>query len=230
MRSTLSSILLASAALMMSACGSSEGKDAGKSENDSITSIVTSEDLEYTELSKMPLPCSKEMLYTAWKQIGVVESGRKKALDYRQHTPTLFISTDLDEDGNCEILLRGEPPYAAIYSFVKDTLQLITFADKAETGLGITPDGVIMRSSTDHDGSIVSQFIRLKDSQADASGAIREMFAIKGGAMVSNGKKYLLQTDSAMVEVSKDEYQQVAPQLEGTFLEEIDGWEDFRKP
>ena len=230
MRKILLGLFVASSAFLATSCGSSEEKDGEKNENDSITSIITEADIEYTELAKVPLPCSKELLYTAWKQIGVIEGIRKKALDYRQHTPALFLSTDLDEDGNSEILLRGDPPYAAIFSYVKDSLQLITFADKAETGLGITPDGVIMRSSTDHDGSLVSQFIRLKDSKIDAFGAIRETFTIKGGAMVSNGMKYLLQTDSAMVEVSKDAYQEVAPQQEGTFLEDIDGWEDFRKP
>ena len=230
MRSILYCIFLASATMMLNACGSSEKKSSEKKGNDSITSAIINEDITYTELSTMPLPCSKEKLYTAWKQIGVIEAIRKKNLDYKQHTPVFFISTDLDKDGNCEVLLRGEPPYAAVFSYVKDSLHLITFADKAETGLGITPDGVIMRSANERDGSIVSQFIRLKGSKIDVTGATREMFAIKDGAMISSGMKYMLQNDTAMVEVSKEEYEQVAPQHQGTFLEDIDGWEDFRKP
>ncbi len=230
MRKILLGLFLASAPFMLTNCDRLKGDDVEKDGNDSLTSIITDEDLEYTELSKVPLPCTKELLYSAWKQIGVIEGARKKALDYKQHTPALFLSTDLDGDGNTEILLRGDPPYAAIFTYVKDSLQIITFADKAETGLGITPDGVIMRSSRDHDGSIVSQFIRLKDSQIGSTGATRETFVIKNGSMVSNGIKYQLQTDSALVEVSKDAYQQAAPQQEGTFLEDIDGWEDFRKP
>jgi hypothetical protein len=87
-----------------------------------------------------------------------------------------------------------------------------------------------MRSANERDGSIVSQFIRLKGSKIDVTGATREMFAIKDGAMISSGMKYMLQNDTAMVEVSKEEYEQVAPQHQGTFLEDIDGWEDFRKP
>ena len=230
MRKILTSIFLASFAFFQTGCGSSEGTDGEMNENDSTTSVITTADLQYTELAKKPLPCTKEALYTAWKQIGVIEGVRKKALDYKQNTPKLYLPTDLDGDGNCEILLRSDPPYAAIFAYVKDTLQVITYVDKPEIGLGITQDGVIMRSSTDHEGSITSQFIRLKDSQIDAYGEICETFAIKDGAMVSSGTKYKLRNGTEMVEVSKDAYLQVAPQQEGTFLEDIDGWEDFRKP
>ena len=121
MRSILYCIFLASATMMLNACGSSEKKSSEKKGNDSITSTIINEDITYTELSTMPLPCSKEKLYTAWKQIGVIEAIRKKNLDYKQHTPVFFISTDLDKDGNCEVLLRGEPPYAAIFSYLKDS-------------------------------------------------------------------------------------------------------------
>ena len=79
-------------------------------------------------------------------------------------------------------------------------------------------------------GSSVSEFIRLEESKIAASGAIRETFVIKDGSMTSGGMKYMLKNDSALVEVSKDEYLKVAPQQEGTYLDEIDGWEDFRKP
>lgn len=230
MRKIFTSIFLASATFFLTSCGSSEGTDGENNGNDSITSVITEADLQYTELAKMQLPCTKEELYTAWKQIGVVEGVRKKALDYKQNTPKLYLPTDLDGDGNCEILLRSDPPYAAIFAYAKDTLQLITFVDKPEIGLGITQDGIIMRSSTNHEGSITSQFIRLKDSQIDVCGEICETFVIKDGAMVSSGTKYKLLTGTEMVEVSKDAYLQVAPQQEGTFLEDIDGWEDFRKP
>ena len=118
--------------------------------------------------------------------------------------------------------------YAQAVSF--STLDFDDLAEEVVEGLGITPDGVIMRSANERDGSIVSQFIRLKGRKIDVTGATREMFAIKDGAMISSGMKYMLQNDTAMVEVSKEEYEQVAPQHQGTFLEDIDGWEDFRKP
>lgn len=48
--------------------------------------------------------------------------------------------------------------------------------------------------------------------------------------MVSSSIRYFLGNDSAKTEVSKEAYQKVAPQQDATFLEDIDGWEDFRKP
>jgi hypothetical protein len=39
-----------------------------------------------------------------------------------------------------------------------------------------------------------------------------------------------LRRDTATVKVSKEEYEKVAPKKNGTYLEDIDGWEDFRKP
>lgn len=230
MRKILSTILLAAFAGMMIGCSFSKSKNGKGKGTETEQILVTEESVEYTELTKVPLPCPKEDLYTAWKQIGVIELQRRKSLDYKQHTPILFISTDLDEDGNPEVLLRGEPPYAAIYSFVKDSLRLITFADRAEMGLAITPDGTIIRNGMGSNGSSVSEFIRLEDSKIAASGAIRETFVIKDGSMTSGGMKYMLKNDSALVEVSKDEYLKVAPQQEGTYLDELDGWEDFRKP
>lgn len=230
MKGILFCIFVTSAGLFMAGCNSSDTKDDKENGNDTETSFMTEAGPEYTELAKVPLPCSKELLYTEWRQIGIVDTQRKKALDYKQHTPTLFISTDLDKDGNPEILLRGEPPYAAIYTYVMDSLQLITYVDDAKMGLAITQDGTIQRNSTDHNGSSVSEFIKLKDSQADVSGSIRETFVIQDNAVVSGGTKYLLLVDSAMVEVSKERFQQVAPEHDGTFLEDIDGWEDFRKP
>ncbi|MBP5392607.1 MAG: hypothetical protein J6Y59_02175 [Bacteroidaceae bacterium] len=230
MRKILSTIILAAFAGMMIGCSFSKSKGSKGKGAEAEQMTVTEESMEYTELTKVPLPCPKEDLYTAWKQIGVVELQRKKSLDYKQHTPVLFISADLDEDGNPEVLLRGEPPYAAIYSFVKDSLHLITFADRAELGLAITPDGTIIRNGIGSNSSSISEFIRLENSKIAASGAIRETFVIKDGAMTSGGTKYMLQTDSALVEVSKDEYLQVAPQQVGTYLDEIEGWEDFRKP
>ena len=230
MRKTLSTIILLSAAFLMTGCGSSETKDKKEDKQETEQPFITEEELEYTELKKSPLPCPKEMLYTAWKQIGVIELQRKKSLDYKQNTPTLFISTDLDEDGNSEILLRSEPPYAAIYTFVKDSLYLITFVDQAEMGLAITQDGVILRNGRGQNNSYVSEFIRLEGSKIAASGKMSETFIIKGNTMVSGGTQYMLKADTAMVKVSKEEYLQQAPQHEGTFLEDIDGWEDFRKP
>lgn len=230
MRKILLGIFLASATLFMASCGSSQTKDDGKNENGSEANIMTEEGLEYTELTKVPLPCSKEILYTAWKQIGVIETSRRKSLDYKQHTPTLFISADLDKDGSPEILLRGEEPYAAIYTYTKDTLQLITFVDNPHIGLGITPNGVIMRNGTDHDGASISHFIKLKDSQVAVSGETRETFFIEKNEMVSGKVQYLLKKDTTTVEVNAEEYKQFAPEQNGTFLEDIDGWEDFRKP
>lgn len=230
MKLNLSTIFLASATLFLAGCSSSETNDSQKSENDTEANIMTEEVPEYTELTKLPLPCSKELLYTAWKQIGVVETRRKEALDYKQHTPVLFLSTDLDKDGKPEILLRGEQPYAAIFTFNKDSLQLLTFVDNIKMGLAITQNGIILRNGTGHNGASISEFIKLKDSQVIASGAILETFAIQDNAMVSDGTRYLLQNDSSLVEVSKEEFLKVAPEHDGTFLEDIDGWEDFRKP
>lgn len=230
MRNTLSSIILVSVTLFMIGCSFSKTKNNEKSESGSETSIMTNEEMEYTELTAVPLPCSKELLYTAWKQIGSIETSRRKSLDYKQHTPTLFISTDLDKDGSPEILLRGEEPYAAIFAYVQDSLHLITFVDNPHIGLGITSDGVILRNGTDHDGASFSRFIKLKDSQVAVSGEIRETFVIEKNEMISGKIQYLLKTDSANIKVSAEEYQQVAPDQNGTFLEDIDGWEDFRKP
>lgn len=230
MRKTLYTILLTSLAVLMIGCGSKNSKDGKKSGTNAEQAFVTEEDLEYTELKKVPLPCEKDLLYSAWKGIGTVELQRKKVLDYNAHTPALYLSTDLDEDGNPEILLRSDPPYAAIYTFVEDSLKLITFVNQAQLGLAITQDGVILRNGIGTGGSTVSEFIKLENSQIAASGVMRETFVIQGNSMVSGETQYLLQNDSAMVKVSKDEYQAVAPQHEGTYFEDIEGWEDFRKP
>ena len=230
MRKTFSTIILTSLALLMIGCGFKKSKANKKGEAGTEQTFVNEGDLEYTELKKVPLPCDKDLLYNAWKGIGTVELQRKKVLDYKTHTPTLFISSDIDEDGNPEILLRSEPPYAAIYTFVGDSLKLITYVDQAQMGLAITQDGVIIRNGIGAGGSTVSEFIKLENSEIVASGAIRETFVINDGAMVSGGTEYVLQSDSAMVKVSKEEYQAVAPQHNGTFLEDIEGWEDFRKP
>lgn len=230
MRRILTTIFLASATLITIGCSSSGKKSDKDSGQETEQAFMNEEGPEYTELKKMPLPCPKELLYTAWKQIDAGEAQRKKTLDYKQHTPTLFISTDLDEDGNPEIILRGEPPYAAIYSFVKDSLHLISFIDRTDMGFAITQDGIIQRNGTGAGGASISEFIKLEGSQIAASGAVRETFVIKDNAMVSGGTQYMLQTDSAMTEVSKNEYLKIAPQQEGSYLEDIEGWEDFRKP
>ena len=230
MRRHLIMIFLATTAMFLTSCSSSDKKSGKQSEQETEQTLALDESPIYTELTKVPLPCSKDSLYYAWKEIGVIDVAKKKSLDYRQHTPTLFISTDLDGDGNPEVLLRGEAPYAAIYTFVKGSLHLITFVDRPEMGLAITPEGIILRNGVGNNGSSISEFIRLKDSKNETSGAIRESFVIKDGVMVSGGTKYMLQNDSALVEVSKDEYLAVAPQQEGTYLEDIEGWEDFRKP
>ncbi len=225
-----SGLILASAALLLAGCSSSDTKDGKGEGQDAEQTIVAEEEAMSTELKKVPLPCEKEELYTAWRRIGVAETTKKKTLDYKEHTPVLFISTDLDDDGSPEIILRGEPPYAAIYSFIKDSLHLITFVDHHELGLAITPDGAIIRNGVNPEGASISEFIRLKNSKVSAVGAVRETFAIRNGAMVSTGKKYQLRNDTAMVEVTADDFQKVAPQQNATYLEDIEGWEDFRKP
>ena len=230
MRKTLFMIFLASFALMMTGCSLSKSKDGKKGEQASEQTFVTEDDFEYTELKKMPLPCEKDLLYNAWKQIGTIELQRKKLLDYKQHTPTLFLSTDLDGDGNYEVLLRSEPPYAAIFSCIKDSLHLITFVDQAQMGLAITQEGIILRNGIGANGSTVTEFIKLENSDIASSGATRETFVVKNGAMVSGGTQYVLSADSGMVKVSKEEFESVAPQQNGTYLEDIEGWEDFRKP
>ena len=230
MRKPLFTICLATLALMMTSCDSKKKTDSKKNESQTEQTFVIEEDTEFTELTKADLPCSKEELYIAWKQIGVVDTQKKKNLDYRQHTPALFISTDLDKDGVAEVLLRGEPPYAAIFTFKKDSVHLITFVDHREMGLAITPDGTIMRNGIGSKGSSISEFFKLENSEIAASGLIRESFDIKEGQVVSGGTQFMLKTDTALVEVSKEEYFQVAPQQSGTYLEDIEGWDDFRKP
>lgn len=230
MRKTLFTIFLTSAAIFMASCGGSKTNDAEKSDAESEAIFVVEEGQEYTELTKVPLPCSKEELSAAWKKIGHIEASKGKGLDYKQHLPELFISTDLDGDGCPEVLLRGESPYAAIFTFAKDSLQLITFVDHAQIGLGITPDGIIVRSGTQRGGAFSSQFLKLTQSQISAVGETHETFSIQGNAMVSTGTKYFLQGDSAMVEVSQEAYQEVAPKQSATYLEDIEDWEDFRKP
>ena len=226
----LSTILLGTLALLMTGCSKKESKDGKKSGQDAGQSFVTEESMEYVELKKVPLPCDKDLLYNAWKQIGVIELQRKKMLDYRANTPTLYISTDLDEDGNTDVLLRGVPPYAAIYTCIGDSVKLITCVEQSRQGLAITPEGIILRNGVAADGSTVSEFIRLENGEVTARGSVNETFTIENNTMVSAGKQYSLFVDSAMVKVSKDEYEKVAPQQNGTYLEDIDGWEDFRTP
>jgi len=230
MKKILFTIVLTSAIILPTSCGFLQTKDAEKSGDGTEINILTDEDLEYTELKKTPLPCSKELLYNAWKQIGVIDVSRGKKLDYKQHTPSLYISTDLDEDGNSEVLLRSEPPYAAIFSVINDSIVLITYVENAQIGLAITPDGVIMRNGSNRDRSFFSEFIKLENSQITISGVTREKFSIQNNEMLSDGAEYLLKTDSTIVKVNKEKYQQVAPKQDGTYLEDIEGWEDFRKP
>lgn len=231
MRRTISTIFMATAAFFLASCSSSQKKEEGSKDADTTeSSIMTGEDSEYIELTKDPLPCSKELLSAAWKQIGEGEASRGKALNYKQHAPTLFISTDLDGDGSPEVLLRGEPPYAAIFAYVNDSLQLITHIDQPQLGLGITPDGVIIRSGTQRDGSFLSQFIKMEKSQIVSTGEFHESFAIQNNEMVSSGTKYLLQGDSALTEVSKEAYLEVSPKQNSTYFEDLEDWEDFRKP
>ena len=230
MRKFLSTIVLASMALLPTSCGSSQKQDAEKGDAETEAGIMTDEDLKAVELSKVPLPCSKEKLSAAWKQIGSIEGKRGKVLDYRQNPPTLFISTDLDGDKSPEVLLRGEPPYAAIYTYAKDSLQLLTFVDHLRLGLSITPDGIIIRNGSSRDGSFFSEFIKLENGKIVARGEAHETFSIQGNEMVSTGIQYMLRRDTSLVKVSKEEYEQVAPSQEGTYFEDIDGWEDFRKP
>ena len=230
MRKILSSIFLASVFLLPTSCDLLQTKDTNKNDANTEKSIVDDEYLEYTELKKVPLPCAKELLYNAWKQIGVIEVSRGKKLDYKQNTPALFISTDLDEDGNPEILLRGEPPYAAIFSVVEDSIQLITYVEHARIGLSITPDGVIIRNGSIRDGSFLSEFIKLENSQIAAAGESLETFSIEGNEWVSNSTEYKLLKDSVMAKANKEEYLKAAPKQNGTYLEDIEGWEDFRKP
>ena len=87
-----------------------------------------------------------------------------------------------------------------------------------------------MRSGASSKGDFMMQFIKLKDSKIAASGAVKEAFTLKGNEMVSEGMHYMLQVDSALVEVTKEEYEQVLPNQEATYFEDLEGWEDFRKP
>ena len=230
MRKILPTIVLASAAFLPMGCGSSQTQDAEKSDAETEANILTDEGLEMVELSKVPLPCTKEKLYAAWKRIGRFEGKRGQMIDYSQAPLTLFISTDLDGDETPEILMRGEAPYAAIFTYAKDSLQLVAFVDHPRLGLGVTPDGYIMRSGSNRDGSFFSEFIKLDKGKVVAAGEAHETFSIQNNEMVSTGTEYALRRDTATVKVSKEEYEKIAPKKNGTYLEDIDGWEDFRKP
>ena len=230
MRKVLSTIVLASASFALTGCDLMQTKNNDKGDAETETSIVAGESLEDIELTKLELPCSKEVLYAAWKQIGTIEVTKRKNLDYKQNTPALFFATDLNNDGATEVLLRGESPYAAIFTYANDSLQLVTFVNSPQVGLSIAANGTILRSGTAGDGSFVTQFICLNDSTKYARGEAHEKFVIQDNEVVSSGTKYWLQTDSAMVEVSKEVYLKAAPHQEGIYLEDIDGWEDFRKP
>ena len=174
MRKPLFTICLATLALLMTGCSSKKEKDNKKGESQTEQTFVFEEDEEYTELTKVDLPCSKELLYNAWKQIGLVDPQKKKGLDYKAHTPSLYISTDLDKDGNAEVLMRGEPPYAAIFTFMKDSVHLVALVDQKEMGLSITQDGTIWRSGIGSKGSSISEFIKLENSQIAATGVTKE--------------------------------------------------------
>lgn len=230
MRKILSTIVLASMALLPVGCGSSQAENAENGDAEAEENVMKDEGLEITELSKLPLPCSKEVLSAAWKQIGAIEVKKGKTLDYRVNTPSFYISTDLDGDKSPEILLRGVQPYAAIFTYAKDSLSLITFVNQPRMGLSITQDGVIIRSGTSHDGSYLAEFIRLDKSTIAYTGRSSETFSIQDNQVVSNGTQYMLKNDTTMIQVSKEEYQKVAPLQNGTYIEDIDGWEDFRKP
>ena len=217
-------------ALLPVGCGSSQADNAENEDAEAEENVMKDEGLETTELSKLPLPCTKEVLSAAWKQIGAIEVKKGKALDYRNNTPAFYISTDLDGDKCPEILLRGDQPYAAIFTYAHDSLSLITFVDQARIGLSITQDGAIIRSGTSRDGSYLSEFIRLDNSKIASTGRSIETFSIQDNEVVSNGIQYMLRNDTAMVQVSKEEYQEAAPRMDATYLEDLDGWEDFRKP
>ena len=230
MKNRLSTTFCVVLCLLASGCGF-VGKQDGKADTDAKGQTVIEEDeMEFTELEKVQLPCTKDELSAAWKKIGVVEQKRKKILDYKQNVATLFLSTDLDGDGVAEVLMRGEPPYAAIFTCLNDSLHLITYVDHAEMGLAITTDGTIMRHGTNSARASISEFIRLENSLPATTGMARETFSVQGNQVVSEGTQYSLRTDSALVKVSKEAYQKVAPQGQGTYIEEIDGWEDLRTP
>ena len=224
------SVIFATAALIMTGCDVKQANDNENADPAEEETLMPDDGFTFVELAPKPLPCTKEALQAAWKQIGTVERPHTKTIDYRQNSPTLFISTDLDKDGNTEVLLRGAEPYAAIFSFVGDTLHLITFVDQFKMGLGITSDGVIMRSGASSKGDYMMQFIKLKNSVTAVSGAVKEAFSLKGKEMVSEGMHYMLQADSVLNEVTKEEFEQVLPNQEATYFENLEGWEDFRKP
>ena len=93
MRRHLIMIFLATTAMFLTSCSSSDKKSGKQSEQETEQTLALDESPIYTELTKVPLPCSKDSLYYAWKEIGVIDVAKKKSLDYRQHTPTLFISS-----------------------------------------------------------------------------------------------------------------------------------------
>lgn len=230
MRKILFTVVLAPSVMLLAGCNFLQTQDAEKSDTGTETTVMADAGQKTVELSKVPLPCSKEMLSAAWKRIGCIDGKRGKELDYGQNSPTLFLSTNLDGDSCPEILLRGEPPHAAIFSFLNDSLQLVTFVNHRQLGISIVPEGVIVRSGSREDGSIFSEFIKLKKSEIAASGEMHETFSIKDGKMVSAGIQYMLLRDTSLVKVSREEYEKVASSQAATYIDEIDGWEDFRKP
>ena len=102
------SVIFATAALLMAGCDLKQANDKENTEPTEEETLMAEEGFTFVELVPKPLPCSKEAIQAAWKQIGTVERPHTKTIDYRQNTPTLFISTDLDKDGTSEVWL----PYA----------------------------------------------------------------------------------------------------------------------
>lgn len=229
MKRNLFSIILLGAACTLTGCGNAQTEEEQAGQAD-LTEVVTVDESRQVTLAKTPLPCSKEVLLAAWKKIPDSQQEQRKPLCYKEHTPLHFISADLDGDGTTEVLLRGETPYAAIFACKGDSLQFLACVENDRMGLGITPEGCIVRSMNDRNGNTVTEFIILKDSRIAISGRCMESFEIQDRKFESNGMRYQLRRDSVMQEVGKEEFLQAAPALDATYFDALEGWEDFRKP
>lgn len=230
MKRNLFGIILLSATCMMAGCGNTQTEEKQTDPSGSQSEMTTTDEPLELTLAKMPLTRSKEVLLAAWKKIPVTEQKGEKSLSYKDNTPLYFISADLDGDGTAEVLLRGEEPYAAIYSCKDDSLYFLTCVENDRMGLGITPEGSIVRSMNDKSGNAVTEFLTLRESLVAGTGRCTEIFEIQGKTVASGGMRYELLKDSVMQEVSREEFQQAAPALSVTFFDALEGWEDFRKP
>ena len=221
--------VFATAALLLAGCGQ-QGGEGDKQADDAVSqdTIMVAE-MTSMELNVLPLPCSKEKISEAWKNIGEDDKSVAKEMDYRHSNPTFFISADLDGDELPEVILHGDAAHAAVLSYANDTLTTIAYVAHPQLGIALAEGGFVVRSGNIAPDVLLTEFVRLEKSQIVDAGMSAEKFNVKNKKFVSAGMRYQLKQGEEMVEVKKDEFLQRAPG-NLTYLDALEGWEDFRKP